>query len=354
MGLCITPDFVPTEQEDAELKTPYYTSIIYRITDINRLLALKKPLILRLNNQCLEVGANFEGWDGVVHSICSTYGPDKIPVIVAGNEFDWYWNKNGSVPPEFGADLARRTARIAHNFGIKASTTSVAGPRWQEYLEIMANLCRNDVDYFDCHFYGQRPEGWRTAPWMHGELKWCLERASELAQKPIICTEEGVKFDDARTNSVDAGEQVAKFMTAAHKTMEDFGVQYKCWFAYEDRVGAPEEQGGQAFGMTDALKNRRPAWNAFKALNSGVIVPPTTPPTNPNPNPELDKWRDRVGKGLLDMMAVDQTVPAMASEWRPFDRPSGTPATIEQCIAINNVTYCYNLNTGSGWRIRPS
>lgn len=343
-GLCVTPDFLPSKEHTLELNYPYTRSILYKLSDVDKLLSTERPFIITLNNQCAEVRGDWSGWDNAVFQLLANLNQknklDKLLCLVAGNEFDIYWNDNGSVPPEFGADLARRTSRIARNYNVKVSATSVAGPRWQEYLETMADLCRNDVDYFDVHFYGQRPTGWHEGTkWFHGDLAVALNRASDLAQKPLIATEIGVKIQDAGSES-----EVGTWLTAAHNTMNMAGVPYKCWFAYTDEIGSAAEQGSSAFGLKTPDNRKRPAWISFMRANLGVIVPPQN---------NLDKWRDKVGKGLLDMMSEDGTEPAMASEWRPFDREEGTAATIEQCIGINNVTYCYNIKTGSGWRIRP-
>lgn len=348
MGLCTTPAYIPPREHTQELNPPLYRSILYRLDDIDKLLTTNRPLIITLNNQCREVGGDWSGWDTTVYELLEHLKDleklHMLKLLGAGNEFDIYHLENGSVPPEFGADLARRTARIAHNYNIKVSATSVAGKNWQQYLQTMADLCRDDVDFFDGHFYGQRPEGWKNhlrGRWFHGELKNVVTTAQRIAQKPFVCTEEGVKIQDAGSE-----DDVASFMSCAYNTLNELGVVYAGWFAYRDEIGAPHEQGPQAFGiMTRSPEDRkRPAWNTYKELN----MPPA------NTHPELDAWRPFVGKGLLDMMAEDRTVPAMKSEWRPFDRPAGTPATIEQCIGVNNVTYCYNLNTGSGWRIRPN
>lgn len=341
MGLVITPDFVPTKEDDIEMSPPYYRSILYNLDDISRaLLPLGRPLILTVNNQCTEVRGDWSGWDNAIFQICEKFksNPRRLLLIEAGNELDLYWDTNNNdVPPEFGADIARRAARIAHNYGIKVSATSVASKSWEHYLTIMADLCRQDVDFFNIHPYGQRPNGWKDGQqWMHGNLEDVIRRVQHIGQKDVVCTEYGVKIRDAG-NEVEVGN----FLVAADETLTSLGVKYAAWFAYVDMVGTPAEQGLDAFGLISASNRKRQAYWDFVALNFGE------PPVE-------EDWSNRVGKGLLDMMKADNTSPAMASEWRPFDRPPGTPATIEMCIGLNNVTYCWNLKTSSGWRIRPS
>lgn len=353
LGLCITPDFYPTTEQQEDLNPAFYRSILYHLSDLNTLYERNKPLIISLNNQCAEVRGDWSGWDSAVYQIClyfSARDSDRLLVLGAGNELDLYWaNGDNSVGPEFAADLAIRTKRIAENFGIKVATTSLAGPRWPEYLQLMHNLCGPIVDYFDMHPYGQRPEGWRpkgwadNRQWMHGELENVITYAQNVTGKPIICSEYGVKIDDAGNAA-----EVSDFMLAADKHLHQLGVPYTSWFCYDDRVGSPGEVDGQAFGLLDLHNLVRPAYFSFMEAN---ITVPNVPPVSDD---EYEKWASLVGAGLLDMMKADNTYPTMASEWRPFDRPPGTPATIEQCIGLNNVTYCWNLNTGSGWRIRPS
>src|SRR5688572_27349078 len=125
LGLCITPEFYPTDKELEELNPPFLRSILYSLDDALFLLNLDRPLILTVNNQCAEVGKDWSGWDNTIYQLCELYKErnalDDLLVIGCGNEFDIYWNENGSVPPEFGADIARRAARIAHNYGLKVA-----------------------------------------------------------------------------------------------------------------------------------------------------------------------------------------------------------------------------------------
>lgn len=347
LGLCVTPDFYPTQTEQTELNPPYYRSILYKLDDIYTLLNLGRPLIITINNQCEEVGGDWSGWNDAIFRFCITIqeqsAQDQILFLGCGNEFDIYWHNSNKVdvPPEFAADIARRASRICRQFGIKVAPTSVAGPEWVNYLTTLADLVRDDVDYFDIHPYGQRPNGWYDGRhWMHGDLEDVIQQVKDIGQKPVVCSEYGVKIKDAGSEY-----EVAEFLYAASDCQQSLDIAYMSWFAYSDLVGAPNERGGDAFGLKSDTDVQRPAWFAYQDVHEGTEMPPDN---------NLDEWNDKVGKGLLDMMKADNTTPTMASEWRPFDRPQGTPATIEQCIGLNNVTYCWNLNTGSGWRIRPS
>lgn len=344
MGLCVTPTIYPDSLELNQLNPPYFTSILYSLSDIHELLLLNRPLIIRLNNECKEVKQDWSGWDNAVFKLCSTLQDAKylhrLLMLGCGNELDLYWHENGSTPPEFAADITRRASRIARNFGVKVVPTSLAGPQWHTYLSVLHELVGSEVQFYDFHPYGQRPNGWKDGQkWGNGNLDDAV-RHILMTGKNVIFSECGVKLGEAGNE-----QEVSAFLTATHNHIRALGVQYNCWFAYSDLVGKPDERGQRSHGLKSEHGLKRHAWDTFGAINA------STTSTN---DVELEKWASLVGRGLLDMMKVDGTLPAMASEWRPFDRPPTTPATIEQCIGLNNVTYCWNLKTNSGWRIRPS
>lgn len=63
-------------------------------------------------------------------------------------------------------------------------------------------------------------------------------------------------------------------------------------------------------------------------------------------------WRGLVGSGLLDMMAVDGTLPAASrSTWLPLGQ---TPADIETCMGLNGIDYRWTVSsTNQGFRYAP-
>lgn len=346
LGLCISPGFVPTAEETSLLNPPFYRSIIYTLADLARLKSTGKPILLTLNNQCQEVSGDWSGWDTTVQQIHHILG-DQLLILGCGNEFDLYWSANeNDVPPEFAADLVHRTARILRGAHSKVAACSVTSNRWPEYLARMAKLCADDADYFDIHPYGQQPDNWGPSSWMFGRLTNCINSATSITGKPVICSEYGVKIGDA------GGEQeVANFLNAARNTLNNIGVPYASWFAWHDAVGAPSERGPAAFGLRAEDSHPRLAWTIYKMLSKGHV---DWQPGEESHVPNLDKWRATVGKGLLDMMQQDNTEPAMNSEFRPFDRPSGSAATVEQCIGMNGVQYLWHIPTGNHWRYKPS
>lgn len=335
-GLCITPNIFPTQQEHQQLNVPYYRSILYKLADLEALQTFNKPLVITLNNQCAEIGGDWSGWDNAVLQIAKRLGSQCL-LLECGNEFDLYWHENKQdVPPEFAASLAIRAARICHQFGIKVAPTSVAGAEWPEYIEHLIRLCGNDVDYFGIHGYGKKPVGWRDGQqWFFGQLSDMISHVQNLSGKQVVMTEYGVKIRDAGSS-----KEVANFLRAANNMLVDMPI--KCWFAYHDLVGAPSERGLNAFGLKSEDGTYREAWDVMVEINKGQS----------NSLDPLEKWKKTVGPGLLNMMRQDNTEPVMSSEWRPFDRPVGTPATIEQCIAKNGNTYFWILPEDRGYVIR--
>ncbi len=270
-GLVVSPGNVPDTAELAALRPRYLRSILYSIRDVDDLVSLGLPIMVTVNNQMAEVGGDWSGWDRAIEQIVE-HGRGRIFAVCVGNEFDLYNADNpDDVPAWFAADLVQRAASILRPYGIKTVATSVASRIWPGYLSEMADICRDDADWFDIHPYGQRPDGWGEPGWFHGDLRATLLRARDIAGKPVICSEIGVKLGDA------GGEQaVADFMLAAAQTVELLGPQVcpsVAWFAWRDQVGGPHERGDHAFGLVAEDGRRRPAWYAFAALNPGEPAP---------------------------------------------------------------------------------
>lgn len=266
-GLVVSPGFLPDRAELDALRPSFLRSIIYHVSDVDRLGALGLPFIVTVNNECAEVGGDWSGWDTTIEAIVDR--PGALPWAVAcGNEFDIWGNPS----PEFAADLIHRAAPILHDWGIHVIGTSVASATWPQWLARLADGCRDAVDWFDVHPYGQRPSGWGSPGWGFGDLATILRSASAIAGRPIACTEYGVKIDDAGGPG-----QVAAFLTAAEQTVRALPTSVVgpvAWFAWRDQIGAPHERGGQAFGLLSETGARRPAWYAYAALPKEDVVDP--------------------------------------------------------------------------------
>lgn len=302
--LVVSPGYLPTEAELLDLKPGRLRSILYKVTDCDRLATLGYPYIVTVNNECQEV-RGWSNWEGAIQMIADRARPPYGVEI--GNEFDLFWQNNpDDVPPEFAADLIRRAAKILKPRGIKVIATSVASAKWPQYLHEMAELCRNDVDWFNIHPYGQRPEGWGSPGWMHGELRQTIQRAHDIAWKPIYCTEIGVKIGDAGSE-----DQVSWWMQAAAQTLKDLGRDITvggAWFAWRDEIGAPYERGPQAFGLRRDDGTRRSAWYRFAELPRSVWE-------------ELPVFT--VGDGVKALMAKYGDSPATDEIYHPIGASAG-------------------------------
>lgn len=348
-GLVVNPYHTPTAADLAELRPPFLRSILYTMGDLERLLNTGLPLLVTANNEMAEA-AGWSNWDGAIRAIAER-GRGQVFAVCVGNEFDTWWKDNpADVPPSFAADLVRRAARILRPYGIKTVATSVAGPQWQEYLEEMAALCREEADWFDLHGYGQRPDGWGRPGWGFGDLRAALSRAHELAGKPVIMSEYGVKIEDAGSE-----QAVADFMGAAAETIAALGPDvcpHAAWFAYHDGIGTASEQGPAAFGLVSADGRRRTAWQAFADLNRATVpIEPPPPPDPPviEPEPMLPAaelaWRDL----WQSATAPPEPVPfapgtAFFKHWRANRQTVGLPVGPERQDASGT----YQAFSGAG------
>lgn len=353
LGLVITPAFFPSKLELTALNPTFQRSIIYKLADIDNLLLSQsygdgesvRKLLITVNNECAEVGGDWSGWNTTMREIAERYTSDQLLGVCVGNEFDSYWaNNEQDVPPSFAAELCRTAVRWLRTKGIKVVATSVAGPRWIDYLAQLAELVGDDADWFDFHGYGQRPNGWSPASWGFGDLESSLKLAHGICGKPVIMSEYGVKITDAGSP-----ERVAEFMRLASETLSLASLRsfvlYVAWFAWRDQIGTPAEQGSHAFGLLDAGGVRRPAWEAFARINAGISGPDLDTDT------KLSAWYGKVGAGLLKMMLEDGTEPAQRrSSWLPLN---AAPADIEECYGINGTRYYWFLAQNKGFRAKP-
>lgn len=333
-GLVVSPGNVPEVGELRLLRPTHLRSIIYRISDCDPLGRTGLPYIVTVNNECAEV-RGWAGWDDAIRMIASRPVPPWGVEI--GNEFDLFWQHDPSdVPPAFAADLIRRAASILRPRGIKVIATSVASAKWSEYLQRLADACRDEVDYFNIHPYGQRPEGWGTPPWAHGELAGTLSAARAFAGKPLLCTEIGVKVGDAGGE-----EQVAAWMQAAAQTIRDLGPGIcagASWFAWRDQIGAPYERGPHAFGLRREDGSPRPAWYRFSEL----------PSSSQEPMPMFT-----VGPGVLAEMAKTGDKPATDELYHPIGAPAGKHQYSET-FGESGTRYVYVFSTNKTYRFSPA
>lgn len=289
-GLCVTPVFFPDRAEREALRPTFQRSILYSLDDLDSvLLPSGEPLLLTVNNECREVGENWEGWARTIKAIAER-SRGQVFGICCGNEFDKFWlAREDDVPPSFAANLVRQAKTICRQYGIKVIATSVVSPKWPEYLGRTADLCRDDADYFDLHPYGQRPDGFMVPGWGNGELRQALMNARQIAGKPIIMSEVGV------THEMAGGEDgVARYMVCVDDTVKALGaevVPFYSWFAWCDQIGAPEEQGEKAFGLRRANNLSTAAWTMFQSINAPAEPEEPEEPPAETGTPIISAWR---------------------------------------------------------------
>lgn len=306
-GLVASPGYIPPPEEMTALRPAFLRSILYRVADCNRIAAVSPQYIVTVNNECAEV-RGWTAWDEAISMIANLPRPPFA--VCVGNEFDLFWQNNpADVPPSFAADLVKRASSILRPRGIKTVATSVAGGSWPLYLHQMADLCRDEADWFDIHPYGQRPDNWGSPGWMFGDLSRTMRTAYQIAKKPVICSEIGVKIGDADPGGGE--DQQGWWLRAAAETLKSLGPEVcpgAAWFAWRDEVGAPYERGLQAFGLRREGGSRRPSWYQFQAL-------PQTP--------EDPMSRFTVGDGVLAQMAALNDTPATDEIYHPIGAAAG-------------------------------
>jgi hypothetical protein len=95
----------------------------------------------------------------------------------------------------------------------------------------------------------------------------------------------------------------------------------------------------------------RDQFHALGTFSMVRVTHPTAENQVPAP-PGTDYARaGEVGSGILDMMAVDKTQPAMPSTFLPLGT---SPAMAEQNWGLNGWQYLWHIPTGRSWRYRPS
>lgn len=348
-GLCINPEWIPGGAEMAALRPSFVRSILYDVSELEELRSTGVPIFLTLNNECKQVGSDWSGWDMTLDKIGRTAG-GQVFAVGCGNELDKYWSQNeDDVPPSFAANLVKRARPILRKYGIKTVATSVVSPRWQEYLGRMADLCREDADWFDAHLYGKRPNGWKSPGWGTGELEESIRTARAIAQRPIIMSEIGITLESA------GGESgVPAYMKAVDQTMRgmasrdldtdvDTTVSLYSWFAWYDEIGAPDERGPLAFGLRREDMSIRPAWQAFADINA--VAPPAAEPTPVSHLPPLILAWSQLWQAVNPALPYDENVHewGIPKYWRAHLGQMGSPVGQEITDTDGTVLQAFTL-----------
>lgn len=351
-GLCINAKVaIPARDELLQLGFGAATSLttaiqgsISLLQNTRAALVPGQKLMVKLNNECREVGPDWEGLEGACDKIGREYG-DIVEIVGVGNELDlWHYWGDSRLTPTFAAGLVRRASPILRKYGIKVAATSVASPGWVAYLEAMANLCRAEVDYVDLHPYVSSAGGVRL-DWPTVQDKWAqaYERSGWI---PTICSEAGIKAKDA--GGFDAQAQWAEGLMEWAKEKLPWECPLVCLFAWRDDIGTDEEQGENAFGLryTDMSKEPKPAWFAVqRAMGGPIVIPDPEPepePTGPIFELGFAAW-NRLHPGLLGKPKTKQT-----GVW-PGKVALGTD---KGCLFWDNGDFIFVKRDGRIWRWR--
>lgn len=273
LGLCASTRHYPDAAELAALGIgagDWLRLHVYSFAELDAALRVIPPdinIFMAPNNEMVEVGWDWIGWESVMHRI-ATYYAHRVKMVGCGNELDLWHLQSPSgendtrLTPLFAANLVRRAGRILRPAGIKVALSSVASGSWPAYLREMSHLAGAFADYADLHLYAKQingvPGGWQTAD-------DALRSAAEIAGRPVIASEAGIKVDDA-------GGEDAQARWA--EGLRSLPAQLVCYFAWRDDLGTGEEQGGQAFGARGVDGRAKPVWFTLQRLFAGQASHP--------------------------------------------------------------------------------
>lgn len=313
LGVVVNPKHLMTPDDRGTLRPASVASIVYRLADLDALLAQANgaPLVVSLNNECAEVRGDWSGFADACEAIAGRYKGSDLTVC-CGHELDTWWARNPlDCPPVFGASLVAKAAPILRPAGIRVSLAPVAGPQWPAWLGQACDVMREHgvtPDAVAADFYGQIPDGW--GGWGFGPLADAIAQARGLAGGlPLHLREYGCKLADARLSPSDDAASLeanqAAFLQLAVSTLARYSaaeVPTANWFCYTDQIGRPDEQGPNAFGLVRAEGTYRPAFAAFATRQA--VTPPATPaPTAPT-REELEAY----AASTAEQHGVDRTI----------------------------------------------
>lgn len=182
-----------------------------------------------------------------------------------GNE----WDIKG-IPASKIAWLVENASAPLQQAGMLRLLPSVASDHWQSALVALKNLIHlRDCDGAAFHPYGQFVAALGPPqPGYQPGLSASVTRASGLlGGVPMYVTEFGAKLSD-----YGGEDRQAEYVRVAYDELdllEESRCPLACFFAWHDAVGAPSEQGPNAFGLVRADGSRRPAWYAYQTVAGG-------------------------------------------------------------------------------------
>lgn len=287
----------PSEAEIRESRTEVLRTIVYDDDSFAAVLNTvphRVRVIALINGEHESVGNDFNRYADAVAAFAQRF-KGHVWAVEQWNE----WDLLGISAAEIARYLALTSESLKAANMIRIAG-SVAGPHWQEALIALRNVALPDSwDWGSVHPYGQHIPGLGDPqPGFDPGLRASIQRASSLlGGRPIAVTEFGAKMSDYGGTEERQAEYVAKSFAQIDEL--DYTVcPLACYFAYADGVGAPSEQGMDAFGLKAADGHYRQAWSAFANTITTAIDPC-----------ERDRQR------LLQAVAYVQTTPSRKRSW---------------------------------------
>lgn len=254
----------PDADEFGALSPRWMRTIVYDFESFDAALALVPEgtgIIAMINSETEGVGDDYSGWSDTIWRFAQRFA-GRVHAVECINEWDLL-----EIPAETAAECARQAAPILAEAGITCLLGSVAGPNWAAELALAIALLseeeRTALGGVCFHPYGQRAAGF-PADWGFGEIDAAVRTARDISGLPVWLTEFGIKIDDAGGDNGQARYLRRAFITLSRLDRSILGVA--CFFCWHDAVGAPHEQGGQAFGLRRLDHSQRPAWSTFADL----------------------------------------------------------------------------------------
>lgn len=305
-------------------------------------------------------------WFRDTRALPSASYPEGYTLIQACQEEDWGWVRRfvyGGNDPSGTA----RIQRIAQSLGPPANQPILSDV--PKYNPLYPAIAQNDD--WSC-----APTSARWMLWAYGRQTSEQWMENSLLSQQIVTTANGL--EDA------TGGELANWLTReyrefGYRASNDAVVSFDQVAQEANERKHPLCMGGRVWyhwtgvrgydGDKLLLANPSPGWgnigqsmtrDEFRLKGPFSLVRLTHPRAeSPDPQPPVDPedpfkpWLGKVGSGLLEMMATDQTLPAQRrSTWLPLGDPA--PSDIESCYGQNGTLYYWLITTGRGYRTRPS
>jgi lysozyme len=245
------------------------------------------------------------------------------------------WYTNPTLPQNWQGMLAAGLQRGAYHFAFETSGQPFPGPGPEAeaayFLDAVMplGLSRGDMLVLDLEQGAGDLGQWA--------LRWLRQVEAFAGFPPLLYTRRSFAEAHGLTDVPELGRYLL-WEAAYQPTMPP---PYGPWAAitfwqFTDRATVP----GVSTPVDGNWFNGAPA-----------DLPACGMPGGPPPEDPYAQWAGLVGSGILEMMAVDATLPAQrASTFLP---PGANPADVEQCFGQNGTNYVWLLAVNAGFRFYP-